>query len=180
MQVNLLEKVRADILKAKKPPTGRTKFAAVLAIRLAFIEFDSYPPPFKLNPRIGRNCVFRRLCGLQPVYDTVSPLCLIQRPPKNHSAGQTFVATVIVSNVDHFARDSKNSACSLPKSRHRKLLTRNSASSSKHSIRLLPRNCSIRIPPHAPNHALQRSNEKLSLAEPWLGWCCSSKHTRLQ
>ena len=44
MQVNLLEKVHADILKAKKSPTGRTKVAAILAIRLAFIEFDSYPP----------------------------------------------------------------------------------------------------------------------------------------
>lgn len=173
--VKLLAKMRLDILKAKKSPTGSTKFAPVLAIRLAFIEIDGYPADVKLNRRIGGNCVFQPLCGLQPVYDTVSPLCLIQRPPKNLSAGQTFAATVIVSNVDHFVRDSRNSACSLPKSRHRKPLTRSSASSLKHSIRLLLKNCFTKTQPHAPSHALPRSNEKLSLADACFGcWCFAS------
>lgn len=167
------------ILKAKKSPTGIIKFAPVLAIRLAFIEIDGYPAAFKLNPRIGWNCVFQRLCGLQPVYDTVSPLCLIQRPPKNLSAGPTFAATVIASNEAHFVRDLKNSAYSLPKSRHRKLLTRNSASSLRHSTKLLPRNCSTKTQPHGPSRALQRSNEKLSLADTCIGCWCFSKHTRL-
>jgi hypothetical protein len=101
-------------------------------------------------------------------YDTVSPLCLIQRPPKNLSADQTFAATVIASNVAHFARDSKNSEYFWLKSRLRKLPIRNSASSSRHLIRRLPRNCFTKTPLPAPNHVLQRSNEKLSLADVWI------------
>jgi|GEM_PF-5943914 len=125
--VTLPAKTRANILKARKWPAETTNSWAVWAIRLVFLQFRGYPPAFKLNSRMSRNCVFQRLCGLQPVYDTVSQLCLIQSPPKNLFADQTFAATVIVSSVDHFVHDLRNSACFLPKSQPKKPLTRNLA-----------------------------------------------------
>jgi hypothetical protein len=56
-------KTRIDILKAKKSPAGRTKFAPALAIRLAFLEIDSYPPPFKMHPQIVRTW-FSGVCAV--------------------------------------------------------------------------------------------------------------------
>ena len=163
--VTLPAKTRADILKARKWPAETTNSWAVLAIRLVFLRFGGYSAASKLNSRMSWYCVFQRLCGLQPVYDTVSQLCLIQSPPKNLSADQTFAATVIVSSVDHFVHDLRNSACFLLKNQPKKPLTRNLALSLRHSIRLHLRNCFTKTQPHAPSHALQRSNAKRSLAE---------------